>query len=302
MDKVAIVIVNWNTGSLLAKCLQALQALPEKESIQQVMIVDNASADTSVPEAKVIVDQSVPIEFILSPQNLGFAAGNNKGIQALQQRGVTSAHILLLNPDTAVQPHAITKLCRTLDRQPRAGIVGPKLLNPDGTHQPSVRRFPTFTTFLYILLKLDKLFPRTRLWQKYIAHDFSYSVEQPIDQVMGAAFLIRHNLIKEVGLLDAGFWVWFEEVDYCRRAKTLGWQTYYTPTASVTHYGGASFHQLVGWHKSWPWIRSSLRYARKHLSAIEALLLHLAIPASLVVALVATPLHRKLRALNQARL
>lgn len=294
----SIIIVNWNTGRLLTKCLQSLQQLPEADRslVSTVFVVDNASSDDSVAQAKKVAGP-VPVKWVELRANRGFAAANNVAIKQC-----SNEHILLLNPDTEVKPGALPALHKVLGENPAAGIVGCKLLNTDGTLQPSVRAFPTLATFIFMFKKLPRLFPSARLWQNYLRTDFDYAREQTVDQVMGAAFLIRNEVIQKVGLLDETFFVWFEEVDYCRRAKQAGWGVLYTPHAEIIHHGGASFHQLIGLKKSLPWLKSSLHYTRKHLSFAAYTVLLLFSPLALLLALLAAPTHRQIQAANKARL
>lgn len=291
MTKLAIVIVNWNTGELLAKCLQSLVDLPdiERSLIDEVYVVDNASSDNSVARAKLVVGRNINqprVRFIQHERNLGFAAANNIAFERIRDRRAAEEahhpHVLLLNPDTEVREGALENMMNVLDKQHKVGIVGPKLLNPDQTVQESLRQFPTFTTFVLFMLKMGKLADHG---------DFDYEREQIIDQVMGSAFLIRNVLFDELGDLDEAFWVWFEEVDYCQRAYAAGWQVAYTPTAQIVHHGGISFGQLIGWHKTVPWLRSSLHYASKYLKPWEVGVLYMLSPLALLLAIPASLYH-----------
>lgn len=295
---VTIVIVNWNTGKLLSLCLQSIKELPEKDLIAEVVVVDNKSHDDSVMRAK-RVEMHRPTTFITLPQNLGFAAANNMGIRG---RRTKESHVLLLNPDTQLRPQAISAALHELEKESATGIVGVTLLNPDGSIQPSVRTFPLFLTFVFYFLKLHILLPTSEIMTRYLLPDFDYTKRQRVDQVMGAFFLIRHELLEEIGLLDEKFWVWFEEVDFCRRAHDAGWNVIYTPAASVMHYGGASFHQLVGLRKTLPFLHSALIYTRKHLGLLAYALLLLLWPVALVLSLPASLKHTVMRRDTMKRL
>ena len=301
MDKVSIVIVNWNTGPLLARCLESLAALPnvERSLIDEVIVVDNASSDRSVVQAQAVVGavfNKPRVRFILQKHNLGFAAANNAAWQRIAQRYPQQLpHILLLNPDTEICAGALAGLLTLLSSQPTAGIAGPQLVNPDGTVQPSVRSFPTLGVFVFLFLKLHRLVPSAVVWQRYVRYGFDYQREQAVDQVMGAVFLIRSEAAQELGRLDEQFFIWFEEVDYCRRAASAGWQTWYTPQARVVHHGGVSFAQLIGWRRAWAWLRSSRQYAAKHLGPMAAVALRLLTPVALLLALPAGLYHRMIR-------
>ncbi len=312
MTKVSIVIVNWNAGRLLSECLQSLERLPEKKLIQQVVVVDNNSSDDSVEWAKTERGDAVGVQlrqapnrlthFIQLNDNAGFARANNIGITFILKHSGRDNHVLLLNPDTAVQPGAVAEMVRTLEANPETAVVGPKLLDATGQHQPSVRLFPTLAIFVFLFLKLHRLWPHFALWRHYMQADFNYAREAKVDQVMGAACLIRNSAWRDVGMLDEGFWIWFEEVDYCKRVKARGGEVVYTPNAVVKHHGAASFNQLVGLRRSFPFIQSALRYARKHLGFAAYLILLLLAPLALLLSLPASLVHVARRRQNRQRL
>jgi GT2 family glycosyltransferase len=294
MSKVVIIIVNWNTGELLARCLESLAVLPEKERISEVIVVDNASRDTSYVQAQVAAGKSgnrPPVRFIKLKGNAGFARANNIAWERVQAGSHAGEHVLLLNPDTEVKPGALAGLLAALEENSRAGIVGPQLLNPDGTVQPSIRAFPTLGVFVFFFLKLHRLFPGAALWQRYVRGDFDAAREQEVDQAMGAALLLRRELVESLGLFDERFWIWFEEVDLCRRAQQAGWKVMYTPRAEIFHHGGVSFNHLVGLRRAWPWLTSCLVYTQKHLTLGALALLWLLFPIALLLALPSSIIH-----------
>ena len=129
--------------------------------------------------------------------------------------------------------------------------------------------------------------------------NFDYTKQENVDQVMGAAFLIRNDLIGSVGLLDDKFWVWFEEVDYCKRVKQANWEIAYTPNAEVMHYGGVSFNQLVSWKKTWSWLMSMMHYANKYFSLFEQIILWLLLPLALILSLPSSLIHLVVRRRNK---
>ena len=131
------------------------------------------------------------------------------------------------------------------------------------------------------------------------AHDYA----QPgiVDQVMGAAFLIRNTLRQKIGELDDGFFTLFEEVDYCKRAKDAGYSTYFTLAGTVMHVKATSFNQLVGWQRTWPWIQSALHYADKHLPSWQAAFLRLLLPLTFILTIPATLKHMMLKRRNTQR-
>ncbi len=301
MRQASIIIVNWNTGELLAQCLASIAALPEQSRVRSVVVVDNASVDTSIAQARSIAEKHGYV-IILQKHNTGFAKANIAGLSYVQNHGGEQDDILLLNPDTKVQPHTIERMLALFEENNRAGIVGPKLMEQNGEVQPSVRSFPTLPIFLLLFFKLHRMCSRTPLWKRYAQDRFDYEQQASVDQVMGAAFLIRREVIDAIGFLDDAFWIWFEEVDYCKRAKESGWEVVYTPGSSVMHYQGASFHQLVGLKKTKPFLASSLVYAKKHLGAIAYGILLAIYPIAIAIAMFASLAHLVKRHKNKSRL
>lgn len=282
MPKIAVIIVNWNTGALLADCVASLLRLPEQELLDSIRVVDNASTDTSLKQLRQRLDPgSNPLVHIAeSKVNLGFARANNQAAAQVNP----GAHLLLLNPDTLVRPGSLRALSQALADNETIGVVGPRLRNSDGSLQPSIRRFPTFLVLASFFLKLGRALRFFSFGRKYLALDIDYAKGHIVDQVMGAAFLIRNTVWQAVGPLDENFWVWFEEVDYCRRVTDAGYQVAYTPTGEIVHYGGVSFKQLLGSRRTWPLVRSALRYSHKHLGPLSTVALFALVPLTFVLA------------------
>jgi GT2 family glycosyltransferase len=147
---------------------------------------------------------------------------------------------------------------------PEVGVCGPRLLNSDRTRQESVRRYPTFCSQALVMLKLHHALKNVGSLKRYFWTDFDYSKEQAVDQVMGAAFMIRGDVLEDIGALDEDYFIWFEEVDYCRRANRAGYKVLYTPRAEIVHHGGESFAQAFGPLKQRIYNRSMRIYMRKH--------------------------------------
>lgn len=279
--KLSIIIVNWQSGALLRRCLDALPAARAGSDITpEVFVVDNASTDDSVRRAQ---QSSQPFTLLPLPANVGFARANNCALA--RARGEV---LLLLNPDTEPRPGSLVALVTAFQDHPRAGVVGGKLLNSDGSVQASVRQFPTALVLLLLLTRLARLFPNVPTLRRYHMADFGYDREVTVDQVMGACFAIRRETRDAVGPLDEGYWMWFEEVDYCRRARAAGWETWFTPRAAVVHHRATAFQQVSPLQRAWWFSGSALRYAAKHLGPFATLLVVLAVPVSLLTGLVAT--------------
>jgi len=233
--KLSIVIVSWNVRQHLLRCLASLfQHAPR--CAFEVVVADNASSDGTVDAVR----EAFPEVTVSSnATNRGFAAANNQGIARS-----TGEYVLLLNPDTILHPGSLDSLIDFLEEHDDVGACGPKLLNPDGTLQPSVKAFPTFRGALhrYTAWKYARLFrPHGRRWR---ARDFDYTTTANVDQLMGAALVLRREALGTSAALDERFFMYFEEVDLCYRIKHAGWRIVYLPEAVVTHIGGSSSRQM----------------------------------------------------------
>jgi GT2 family glycosyltransferase len=250
----SICIVNWNTRDLLRDCLQSIQETAA-ELTREVIVVDNASSDTS---AEMVRDEFPDVQLIANEENLLYARGNN---QALER--ATGQFKLLLNSDIIVLEGALQELLAAAERHPKAGGIAPKLLDPDGSLQLSCRAFPDPRVVLYDTLQLSRLFPRSRRFGMYRMGWWGYDEERPVDQPAASALLLRSAALEEVGLFDEEFPVYFNDVDLCRRLWDAGWEVWFTPQASMIHYQGASTSQvrpemIAESH------RGMLRYYEKH--------------------------------------
>ncbi|MBX9722221.1 MAG: glycosyltransferase family 2 protein, partial [Candidatus Obscuribacterales bacterium] len=233
--RLSVITVSWNVSKLLDVSLQTLKR--DIEGIDaEVFVIDNASADDSVE----MVRREHPwVKLIANDSNLGFAKANNQAIKL-----ATGEYVLLLNPDTEVIPGAIPKLIQFLEEHPKAAVVAPQLINSDGSIQRSCREFPTFLGMVYELLGLSKMFPNNKTFGSYKMLDFEHDVLREVDQPEGACLLMRRSILDEVGTLDEGYFMLFEEVDWCYRVKEAGWQIWFDPSAKVVHHFGQSIKQV----------------------------------------------------------
>ena len=235
----SVVVVSWNTRALLSKCLTTLKS--ELDSLgpnfkSEVFLIDNNSADGS---AEMAAAEHPWVNLTANKENLGFAKANNQAFRVAKGRLV-----LLLNPDTEVQPGAIAVLLDFIDSHPDAAIVAPQLLNSDGSVQRSCREFPTFMGMVYELIGLSKMFPDNQTFGRYKMLDFNHDTERQVDQPEGACLLVRRSVMDKVGMLDEGFFMLFEEVDWCYRIIEAGYQIWFTPRAQVIHHYGQSIKQV----------------------------------------------------------
>ncbi len=271
----SIIIVSWRVRDLLQKCLRSIYQNTTGLKFE-VFVVDNNSLDGTI---EMVQNEFPQVELIINTKNLGFARANN---QALAQSA--GRYLLLLNPDTEFFDNALGRMVELMDKNREWGIAGCQILNADQTLQASVRRFPDWLTQSLILLKLH----HHRFFEKYLffylAQDFNYQAVAEVDQVMGAFFMIRRSVFEELGLLDEKYFYWFEEVDYCRRAKDAGLKVVYTPGSSIIHHGAMSFRQL-DWRKQIIWNHSLQHYFWLHGKRWQWLVLWLLQPISLLFAL-----------------
>ena len=222
MADVAAVVVTYDAMPWLESCLQSLAGV-------ECVVVDHGSSDASVEAARAAGAT------VVQQENLGLAAGWNRGLRETESR-----YVLILNADAWLVGDALDRLVAFADAHPLAAVVGPRLRNPDGTLQRSVRGFPTLWRLATEYLFLRKLAPHSRALNAFYAGGFDHESAAEAEFVMGAAMLVRREAVDEVGPLDESFFLFSEEVDWCYRFEQAGWKVYFTPEAEVVHVGGAS--------------------------------------------------------------
>lgn len=235
--RLSVCIVNWNTRDLLRECLASLLHFPPVNDEIEIIVVDNASADGS---AEMVAAEFPKVVLIASAANLGYAEGNNLALQR-----ATGDALLLLNPDVVVHPESLTRAAEFAASHPGFGAFGGRLVGKDGKTQPSLRSFPDPGPVLWEYLGFSRLFPKSRLFGAYRMTWFDYESAIEADQPMGSFLWISRAAYRAVGGLDPQFPIFFNEVDWCLRAKRdCGFPIYYTPDVVVTHYGGGSTRQV----------------------------------------------------------
>jgi len=250
----SVIILNWNTKVETRDCLNSIFRQTHRHAIE-VLVADNASSDgsremlaTEFPQARVVAH----------PMNLGFGAGNNRAIPATCGR-----YVLFLNSDTIVTEGAFDALVDFADAHPGAGVVGPKLLNPDGSLQYSCRRFPNLGAGFFRNTPLGRLFPKNRFTQDYLMSDWDHATVREVDWVSGAALMIRREALEQTGGFDEGFFMYSEDVDLCYRVHEAGWQVVYFPDAVIYHAVGRSGRHIptrMIYHSH----RGTYRFYKKH--------------------------------------
>jgi N-acetylglucosaminyl-diphospho-decaprenol L-rhamnosyltransferase len=237
---VFVAIVNYRTSALVIDCLTSLA--PQVPALRggRVIVVDNASGDDSLARIGAAIDANrwgAWAALVALPRNGGFAYGNNRAVERAHELDPAHDVVVLLNPDTVVRPGALRALLSHFESHPRAGIVGASIEDEHGRRQDSAHSFPSPRSEFVVgsQLGLARRLLRVRPFGA-VAHDRSHAC----DWVSGACFAVRRQVFEQVGPLDEGYFLYFEEVDYCRRARAAGWECWYVADARVVHQEGSS--------------------------------------------------------------
>ncbi len=256
---ISVIIVSWNVRDLLRACLQSLGLSAERQTpgAREIIVVDNASTDGS---AAMVATEFPAVQLIANPENRGFSGGNNQGIARVRGR-----YVLFLNPDTVVVDDALGKMAAYLDAHDDVGVVGPQWRYGDGRLQSSCRRFPTLWSALFESTPIAWHWPDNPWARRYRMEDIVPSTQpspQEVDWLVGAALMTRRAVLEQVGGFDEGYFMYSEELDWCRRVKAAGWRIVYLPAAQIIHYEGRSSEQVVA-ARHIRFQTSKVRYFRK---------------------------------------
>lgn len=246
----AVVVATYDALPWLEQCLESVAGL-------ETVVVDNGSTDGTVA---FVVDR-FPAVKVIEQENLGLAAAWNRGLEATR-----SDYVLILNADAWLTAGSCERLVAFAQSRPDAAIVGPRLLNPDGTLQRSVRGFPTPWRLATEYFFLRKIAPRSQVLNAFYAGGFDHDDVREADFVMGACMLVRREAVEQVGPLDEAFFLFSEETDWCYRFAQAGWKVLFYPGAECTHVGGAS-HGGRLYREN---LRGHLRFLAKHRGARSA--------------------------------
>jgi N-acetylglucosaminyl-diphospho-decaprenol L-rhamnosyltransferase len=247
---VSVVIVTFNSERWIERCLESVRGY-------DTIVVDHGSTDETLE----IVRRRFSDVHVIEEENLGMGGGNNAGMRLASGR-----YFLLLNSDAWVTGDAVEQLARFADQRPDSAVVGPRLLNPDGSLQRSVRAFPTLWRLATEYLFLRKLAPRSRALNSFYEGGFDHDQVREVDWVFGACLLVRRDAADEVGLFDESFFMFSEETDWCYRFHEAGWRVFFFPDAEVVHVGGASHGGSLFAEN----VRGHLRFLAKHRGTREA--------------------------------
>ena len=228
----SVAIVNFNKGPLLLACLDSLYKNSGGVRLQ-VTVTDNASSDGL---RDILLSLYPKVRLISNERNVGFARATNQALAVSE-----GSHVLLLNPDTVVLDGALEALMQHLEAHPEVGAVGPQMIGPDGEIQLSGRSFPGYATALFNRYSLlTRWVPRNRFSRDYLLSDWDHAQTREVDWVSGACLMTRKDVLARVGPLDEQFFLFNEDVDWCKRVRDAGWKVIYLPRARVVHHIGAS--------------------------------------------------------------
>jgi GT2 family glycosyltransferase len=265
LSDLSIVIVNWNVADWLRRCIQSITKGAASVDFDrfvfpfcakfitiEIIVVDCGSEDNSVD----VLQHYPQVKWIDLRENVGFAKGCNIGLTIARGR-----YLMLLNPDTEIINDSLLLMVDFLDKNPTIGILGPKTINSDGTCQPTRRRFHDFKTMLGTL-EHNALSEREKLEQYYISH-LGYDDIFDVDWVQGSALMIRRKLFDEIGGLDEIFFMYYEDIDWCKRAKNMGARVVFFGNATVLHHQGKSSIQNKKLSRFY-YEQSKIKYFFKH--------------------------------------
>jgi N-acetylglucosaminyl-diphospho-decaprenol L-rhamnosyltransferase len=247
---VSVVVVTWNALPWLEQCLESVRG-------REIVVVDHGSTDGTVE----LVRERFPDVRLIEQENKGMGGGNNAGMRAAGGR-----YFFLLNSDAWVVDDALERLVAFADEHPEAAVVGPKLLNTDGTLQRSARGEPTLWRLATEYLFIRKLAPRSKRLNPLYRGDFGHDRVEEVDWLFGPALLVRKEAADAVGLFDEDFFMFSEEVDWMTRFRRAGWTVVFFPDAEVVHVGGASHGGRMYVEN----LRGHLRWFAKHRGAKDA--------------------------------
>lgn len=277
LPKLSIVIVTWNVRPSLERCLCSIDKHADMPF--ELFVIDNYSTDDTrlflekyEPENRLLTHYRV----IYNNRDVGYAKGVNMGL-----RNIKSEYALLLNPDTQILNPSFGKMFRIIESVENLGMIGFKIIKPGGKLQWSISRLPSVHR---------QIESRLGLWKPRFDYDKSAEVEQ----INAAVILIPKKVLDTVGLWDEGFFLWFEENDFCIRARAAGYKIYYSPEVSVLHESQAGISKMPFWERQIIWQRSMFRYFRKHHGLAQAIAISILDPLAMFAGIIMKKIQKKL--------
>jgi N-acetylglucosaminyl-diphospho-decaprenol L-rhamnosyltransferase len=253
----SVILVSYRSPAVLLAGLRALRADAGASGIAlDVVVVDNDSRDGTL---ETLAREAPDVRVIANRENVGYARAVNQGIAA-----TAGEFVLVLNPDCELRPGALRALLDHLAAHPRTALVGPRIVGPDGALEYSARAFPTHLTFLFNRYSLlTRLFPGNPWSRRYLLSDWDHASPRPVDWITGACMMVRRVAVAEVGGMDEAFFLFNEDVDWCRCMGKAGWAVDFEPAAEVMHHVGAS-RSRVSARVIWGRHLGMIHYFRKH--------------------------------------
>jgi len=264
--KLAVIIVTYNDMELIGPCLRSVFE-NKADWAYGVWVIDNGSRDGTVA----FIQRNFPmVQVVENHANLGYTQANNIGIKCTR-----SEYILLLNPDTVLPTDALVRAISEVDRNEDIGVLGPKLIRPNGSLDFACRRmFPSYLDFCLLLLGLARKFPRSRILGHYNLTYLDANQMADVDSVAGAFLLARRSAVEDVGLLDEAFFIYGDDIDWCYRFRLRGWRVLYFPQITVMHRKGGTSRRTSG-PLIFQFYRSNTLLYNKHVAGRTFILLNL---------------------------
>ncbi len=267
IPKLDIIIVNWNSGSLLSNCVSSINnALNDSFVLNRITIVDNASSDNSIDGIEKI---DLQLTLIKNSENLGFAKACNQGAKNSE-----ADFLLFLNPDTRLFENSLAEPIKfMMDKENNEiGIIGVQMVDDENNISRTCSRFPILFSFVYMSLGLNRIFPN--IFPNQFMTEWDHNNSQVVDQVIGAFFFVRKNLFQKLNGFDERFFVYFEEVDFSIRAKQIGYKSYFLTTAQIYHKGGGTSEKVKA-DRLFYILNSKLLFSKKHFSWVSFIVIAL---------------------------
>ena len=277
---VSVCVLNWNDPVRLRGCLQSLRDVKALNDVNyEVIVIDNGSTDSS---RELVLNEFPLVRLVALPQNIALAAAYNQGLRLGRGR-----FLVILNNDIVVLDDCLSRMARFLTEDSTAGIVVARLLDPNGSVQERyyLCKLPSLRSLFAELSWLDRIWPNNPWGHKAGARGWDPDKIFQMEQVPGAAMMVKREVVERVGLLDEGFRFGYEDVDFCNRCGKAGWTLWYLPDARVVHYGGASVAMMESRDTSLFRFRGLLRYSQKYFTPRQYFILRLLVAGILVLRL-----------------
>jgi GT2 family glycosyltransferase len=252
--RISTIIVTYNSSCIIGDCLRAtINAIPGDGS--EIIVVDNASSDKTL---EIVKDFKGLVKIIPSQENVGFAGGANRGISA-----GGGEYVLLINPDLMITSECVQGMVNFLEGHEKVGAVGVKLVYPDGRRQPSRRRYPLLRGILANRIGMMKNIFGAEILDHYLMEDANHTEPEEVEWIIGACMMFKRRALQEVGPFDDGFFLYFEDADWCYRARERGWKVFFLPQFEAVHLYKQESRQGANRQLLWH-IKSLARLYKKH--------------------------------------